>query len=105
MWPFLASALAAIPSAATSTFSLIAFALAVAAYAFTVWRVVRNKNLLQYLQKLPPKDRLGALETELGGATAATAGTPRILRFSLATSQPLWAFCRSRRFQHRTRGA
>jgi hypothetical protein len=52
MWAFLASALAAIPSAATSTFSLIAFALAIAAYVFIVWRVVRNKNLLQHLQKL-----------------------------------------------------
>jgi hypothetical protein len=49
MWAFLASALAAIPSAATSTFSLIAFALAIAAYVFIVWRVVRNKNLLQHL--------------------------------------------------------
>jgi hypothetical protein len=63
--------LAAIPSAATSTFSLIAFALAIAAYVFIVWRVIRNKNLLQHLQKLPPKDRLGALETELGGQLLA----------------------------------
>jgi hypothetical protein len=102
MWPFLASALAAIPSAATSTFSLIAFALAVAAYVFTVWRVVRNKNLLQYLQKLPPKDRLGALETELGGATAATAGTPRILSFSSATSHLLAVSARSVNLRHRT---
>jgi hypothetical protein len=102
MWPFLASALAAIPSAATSTFSLIAFALAVAAYVFTVWRVVRNKNLLQYLQKLPPKDRLGALETELGGATAATAGTPRILSFSSATSHLLAVSARSVSLRHRT---
>jgi hypothetical protein len=102
MWPFLASALAAIPSAATSTFSLIAFALAVAAYVFTVWRVVRNKNLLQYLQKLPPKDRLGAMETELGGATAATAGTSRILSFSSATSHLLAASARSVNLRHRT---
>jgi tetratricopeptide (TPR) repeat protein len=76
MWAFLASALAAIPSAATSTFSLIAFALAIAAYVFIVWRVVRNKNLLQHLQKLPPKDRLGALETELGGVRLAAGLSP-----------------------------
>ena len=76
MWAFLASALAAIPSAATNTFSLIAFALAIAAYGFIVWRVVRNKNLLQHLQKLPPKDRLGALETELGGVRLAAGLSP-----------------------------
>jgi tetratricopeptide (TPR) repeat protein len=76
MWAFLASALAAIPSAATSTFSLIAFALAIAAYVFIVWRVIRNKNLLQHLQKLPPKDRLGALETELGGVRLAAGLSP-----------------------------
>ena len=57
-------------------FSLIAFALAIAAYVFIVWRVVRNKNLLQHLQKLPPKDRLGALETELGGVRLAAGLSP-----------------------------
>jgi hypothetical protein len=68
---FLASALSAIPSAATNRYSLIAYALALVAYILTIWRVQRNKNLLEALQKLPAKDRIGALETEMGGVRLA----------------------------------
>ena len=61
MWEFLSAALSAIPSAVTNGYALTAYALAIAAYIITVWRVARNKNLLENIQKLPPKDRLSAL--------------------------------------------
>jgi hypothetical protein len=73
---FLKAALAAIPSAATSGYALAAYALVVAAYVFTVWRVARNKNLLEHLEKLPPKDRLKALEIETGGVRLAAGISP-----------------------------
>lgn len=76
MWEFLASALSAIPAAATNRFSLIAYTIAAAAYVFTVWRVQRNKNLLENLQKLSPKDRIGALEIEMGGVRLAAGISP-----------------------------
>jgi hypothetical protein len=49
---------------------LVAYALAAAVYALSVWRVSRNKNLLANLQKLPPKDRRKALEREMGSNLA-----------------------------------
>ena len=66
MLQFLVSALSAIPAAATSELALVAYALVIGAYIFTVWRVARNKNLLANLEKLPAKDRLRALESEMG---------------------------------------
>jgi hypothetical protein len=76
MWEFLASALSAIPSAASNKYAFGAYALAICAYVITVWRVARNKNLLESLQKLPPKDRLSALEVETGGARLAAGISP-----------------------------
>jgi hypothetical protein len=76
MWEFLASALSAIPSAAASKYAFGAYALAICAYVITVWRVARNKNLLESLQKLPAKDRLSALEVETGGVRLAAGISP-----------------------------
>jgi len=70
MWAALSSLISAIPSAATSPYALVAYALAAAVYALSVWRVSRNKNLLANLQKLPPKDRRKALEREMGSNLA-----------------------------------
>jgi hypothetical protein len=67
---------AAIPSAASSGYALAAYALVVAAYVFTVWRVARNKNLLKHIEKLPPKDRLKAFEIETGGVRLAAGISP-----------------------------
>jgi hypothetical protein len=92
MWQFLVSALSAIPAAATNKFSLVAYALAMAAYVFAVWRVARNKNLLQHLQKLPPKDRLAALETEMGGVRLAAGLSPEEWLRSRAYKYYLLAF-------------
>jgi hypothetical protein len=76
MWEFLTSALSAIPSAASNKYALGAYALAICAYVITVWRVARNKNLLDNLQKLPSKDRLSALEIETGGVRLAAGISP-----------------------------
>jgi hypothetical protein len=76
MWEFLTSALSAIPSAAVNKYALGADALAISAYVITVWRVARNKNLLENLQKLPAKDRLSALEVETGGVRLAAGISP-----------------------------
>jgi hypothetical protein len=76
MWEFLRVALSAIPSAASNWYALGAYTLAIAAYVITVWRVARNKNLLANIQKLPPKDRLSALEIETGGVRLAAGISP-----------------------------
>src|SRR4029450_5270041 len=55
---------------------LIAYGLAVIAYIVTIWRVTRNRNLLQNLQRLPAKDRLSALEIEMGGVRLAAGISP-----------------------------
>lgn len=73
---FLQALLAAIPAAASSAYGLIAYALATLACVFFIWRVVRNKNLLEHIEKLPPKDRLRALEIEMGGARLAKGLSP-----------------------------
>jgi hypothetical protein len=76
MWSFLSAALSAIPSAATSHLALTAYALAVFAYIVTIWRITRNRNLLHNLQRLPAKDRLSALEIEMGGVRLAAGISP-----------------------------
>jgi tetratricopeptide (TPR) repeat protein len=76
MLEFIKAALSAVPSAATNGYALAAYALAIAAYVVVAWRVDRNKNLLENLQKLPPKDRLSALETEIGGIRLAAGISP-----------------------------
>jgi hypothetical protein len=76
VWQFLTAALSAIPSAATSWYALLAYALAIAASVFSVWRVARNKTLLENIQKLPSKDRLIALRIEMGGVHLAKGISP-----------------------------
>jgi len=76
MLQFLKAALSAIPSAAVNGYAFGAYALAIAAYVLTVWRVARNKNLLANIQKLPPKDRLSVLEIEIGGVRLAKGISP-----------------------------
>lgn len=73
---FLNAALSAIPSVAGSKYALIAYALAIGAYVVFVWRVARNKNLLKSLEKLPARDRLSALELEMGGVRLAHGISP-----------------------------
>ena len=76
MWAFLSSLVAAIPAAATSNAGFAAFAVAAIVYIATVWRVSRNKQILANLEKLSPKDRLPALELEMGGVRLASGISP-----------------------------
>jgi hypothetical protein len=76
MWSFLSSLFAAIPTAATSNAAFAAYTIAAVAYVLTMWRVVRNKNLLTHLRSLPPKDRLSALEMEMGGVRLSSGISP-----------------------------
>jgi hypothetical protein len=76
MWEFLKAALSAVPSAATNGYAFGAYALAIAAYVVVAWRVARNKNLLEHIQKLPSKDRLSALQIEIGGVPLAAGISP-----------------------------
>ena len=76
MWQFLEAALSAIPAAATNSYTFGAYALVVLAYVVVAWRVARNKNLLANIEKLPPNDRLSALEIETGGVRLASGISP-----------------------------
>jgi tetratricopeptide (TPR) repeat protein len=76
MWEVLRSLLSALPAAATSPYAFAAYALVVVAYVITAWRVTRNKNLLENLEKLPSKERAKVLEIEMGGVHLATGISP-----------------------------
>jgi hypothetical protein len=76
MWAFLASLVAALPTAAKSNAALTAFAITAAAYVATMWRISRNRQLLANIQKLSPKDRLAALELEMGGVRLPSGISP-----------------------------
>lgn len=65
MHPFLE----ALPVVAKSALALVAFLTLVAAWLFLALRVRRNKHLLDALQKLPPGQRLKALQAEMGHVT------------------------------------
>ena len=62
---FFANLLKVLPTAATSPYALAAYALAVVAYLILGWRVVRHRELLRHLSKLPKEQRLRALQTEM----------------------------------------
>lgn len=63
---FLAQALQALPQAATHPFAFVAYIFLIAAWLITGLRVNRNRQLLQNIQHLPPKDRWPALQAEMG---------------------------------------
>jgi hypothetical protein len=72
----LQSALQAIPAASVSNRALLAYAVAIAAWTVIAFRVRRNKNLLKHLTSLPEKDRLPALELEMGSVRVPKDLTP-----------------------------
>jgi tetratricopeptide (TPR) repeat protein len=76
MWDVFRSLLSALPAAAASPYAFTAYALVVVAYVVTAWRVTRNKNLLENLEKLPSKERAKALEIEMGGVHLASGISP-----------------------------
>jgi len=66
MEKFLNHALDSLPTVASSPLSLIAYLLAIIAWVVVASKVRRNGQLLSHLEKLPEKDRLKALELEMG---------------------------------------
>ncbi len=69
--------LKALPLIATSPYAFIAYVLLVAAWLVIGLRVRRNKNLLDALEKLPPEQRLAALQAEMGNVSPPAGLTPR----------------------------
>lgn len=58
--------LGALPDAATSPYAFVAYVFLVIASAVIAWRVKRNKNLLNVLEKIPPEQRAKLIATEMG---------------------------------------
>jgi len=58
----------ALPGAAISPYAFVAYVLLIVANVVIVWRVKRNKNLLDSLEKLPEDKRLEAIQLEMGVA-------------------------------------
>lgn len=66
----------ALPAAATSPLALFGYVLVVAAWTVVALKVQRNKNLLNNLKSLPPKDRLPALRDEMGAVSLKEGLSP-----------------------------
>lgn len=73
---FLEKAFAALPGVATSPLAFVAYLAAVIAWAGIAWRVNRNRQLLQHLDKLPEKARLEALRMEMGAVRLKSGLSP-----------------------------
>lgn len=63
---FLTQALKALPTVAKSPLALVAFIVVVLAWLILGLKVNRNRNVLKHLKDIPAKDRLAALEAEIG---------------------------------------
>lgn len=72
---FLTKALQALPEIAISPLAMFAYIVTIGAYVLVALRVRRHRDLLQYLTALPEKDRLSALESELGNVKPRTGVT------------------------------
>src|SRR5690348_14529124 len=57
-----------LPVVALSPYALVAYLATVAAWLLVSYRVNRNRNLLQHLQKVPAEKRESVLKVEIGGA-------------------------------------
>lgn len=66
----------ALPSAATNPYAFTSYVLLIVAWVVVAFRVKRNKQLLQNLQKLPEQDRLAALKLEIHGVELKEGITP-----------------------------
>lgn len=66
-----------LPAVATSPLAFVAYLLVVIAWLLVALKVRRNKQLLSRLEKLPEKDRLKALELEMGSPRLRAGLTPK----------------------------
>ena len=62
---FFKSALAALPSAAQNPLAFMAYVMVIVSATIIALKAKRNQQLLNNLEKLPPEDRLKALELEM----------------------------------------
>lgn len=58
--------ISALPQAAASPYALVAYVFLIASSTVLTWRVKRNKNLLQNLEKIPEEQRAEVLIKEMG---------------------------------------
>ena len=63
-----------LPTAAANPLAFIAYVALIGSWLTIAWKVQRNKQLLKHLDKLPEKDRLQALQLEMGGGVRLRAG-------------------------------
>src|SRR5437867_5917658 len=73
---FLKSLLQALPQAASSPYALVAYLAVLVGWLVIALKVNRNKQLLAHIDKLPSKDRLSALQLEMGAVTIKEGMTP-----------------------------
>src|SRR6266498_2687539 len=73
---FLSRALDALPSVATSGPALVAYVVVVLSWTALAWRVARHERLLHRLHQLPERDRLTALELEMGEVRVPSGLSP-----------------------------
>jgi hypothetical protein len=72
----LKSLLAALPSAASSPYAFVAYISVLVGWVIIALKVKRNAQLLAHIDKLPPKDRLVALQLEMGTVNIKEDMTP-----------------------------
>ncbi|HSS50756.1 MAG TPA: hypothetical protein VLX28_17590 [Thermoanaerobaculia bacterium] len=73
---FLQSALSSLPSVATSPLAFLGYCLLLAVWLAIALKIKRHHQLLSQLHKLPPKDRIKALQDELSGVKIKSGLTP-----------------------------
>ncbi len=76
MMQFFKGAFSALPAVVSSPFALLAYLVVILAWVVIAWRVMRNKQLLKNLEKLPAHDRLKALQLEMGAVQLTSGLTP-----------------------------
>jgi hypothetical protein len=89
---FLHAAFSALPHVLGDTRALIAYIVAVIGWAAVALKVQRNKNLLFHLRKLPEKDRLVALQMEMGAVPIPSGMTPTQYLTARVHTYYFWAF-------------
>jgi hypothetical protein len=90
---FLKSLLAALPHAASSPYAFVAYVSVVVAWVVIALKVKRNAQLLAHIDKLPPKDRLAALQLEMGTIRIKENMTPEEWLRGRVHSYIFYAFC------------
>jgi hypothetical protein len=73
---FLKSLVSALPGAASSAFALVAYISVVVGWVIIALKVKRNAQLLARIDKLPSKDRLTAIQLEMGAVKIKDDLTP-----------------------------